>query len=205
VAPNIQGEIPEAHAKRVVFEMVDFLAQASLASRHDFIAAMNAPIGGNPKSQQRWANRVNRSTVPIVADFATSWGKRAKFTMILSLWTPDEHGGATVWNFMVKSDGPGTEQKSKGPFWRFSNHALVRLVQRSGATDAIKLMQVMREVAKSVGDGMASAMLMKGDGQLLHVKFKGGYAVIDWPDNSDVAVLKTILGPDMAVPLPGLH
>ena len=205
VSLNIVGEIPETHAKRVVGEMVDFLTQASAFYIGRLSAAMKQPIGGNPKSQQRWAERVNKSTVPILVDFATLWGKRAKFAVIISIWRQDEFGGATVWNYMATSEGPGTEKRGAGPFWRFSNHALVRLVQRSGATDAAKLMLAMRAVAVVVGDTMAARGLTRGDKQVLHVPFDKGHAVVEWPGDSDLAVVKTILGPDMAVPLPGLH
>ena len=193
-------DIPDQHAKRVVGEMVSFLESVSAMYNEKLIAAMFRPIGGNPKSQQRWADRVNKATTPILVDFATSWGKRAKFSMIISVWRPDEWGGATVWCFFTVSDGPGTQKRKSGPLWRFSQHALIRLVQRSGATDAVLLMLAMRAVAPAVGDGMANAHLKPGDGQILHLKFDGGIAVVEWPADSDVAVVKTILGPDMALP-----
>ncbi len=205
IAENLVGDIPDIHAKRVVGEMVEFLVSVSETYKDKLVDAMLRPIGGNPKAQQRWADRVNRSTVPILADFATAWGKRARFAVVISVWMPDAGGGATVWNYTMTSDGPGTEKRKKGPFWRFSNHALVRLVQRSGATDSVKLMRAMRKVAGVVGDGMADANLTKGDGQVLCIKFDGGHAVVEWPADSELAMVKTILGPHMAIPLSGLH
>ena len=178
---NIVGDIPDAHAKRVVGEMVEFLSSVSTLYRDRLVNAMRQPIGGNPKSQQRWADRVNKSTLPILADFATAWGKRAKFAVVISVWNPDEWGGATVWNYMTVSEGPGKEKRTKGPLWRFSQHALVRLVQRTGATDAAKLMLAMRKVSEVVGDGMAAVGLTQGDRQILHLKFDGGHAVVEWP------------------------
>jgi hypothetical protein len=200
VQPGLIGPIPDLHAKRVVGEMVEFLEAVSATYNQKLTAAMMRPVGGNPKAQQRWADRVNRATTPVLVDFATTWGKRAKFQMILSIWTPDRWNGATVWTFFLYSDGPGTEKRKNGPLWRFSQHALIRLVQRSGATDAVRLMLAMRAVAPAVGDGMANARLKPGDGQILHLKFNGGIAVVDWPGDSDVAVVKTVLGPEMALP-----
>ena len=198
-------DIPDLHAKRVVGEMVSFLEGVSAMYNERLAAAMLRPIGGNPKSQQRWADRVNKATIPVLVDFATSWGKRAKFSMVINVWTPDQWGGATVWAFFAYSEGPGTEKRKNGPLWRFSQHALIRLVQRSGATDAVLLMLAMRAAAIAVNDGMANVRLMPGDGKILHLKFDGGIAVVDWPADSDVAVVKTVLRPDMALPGLGGH
>jgi len=59
VDPNLIGEIPEIHAKRVVGEMVDYLNAVSELYKKRLVDAMIQPIGGNPKSQNRWAARVN--------------------------------------------------------------------------------------------------------------------------------------------------
>ena len=61
-------------------------------------------------------------------------------------------------------------------------------------------MLAMRKVAVIVCDGMMNVRLKAGDGQILHLKFDGGIAVVEWPAGSDVAVVKTVLGPDMALP-----
>ena len=204
VIPAIQhgliGPIPDLHAKRVVGEMIEFLEAVSAIYSEKLATAMSRPIGGNPKAQQRWADQVNRVTTPILVDFATSWGKRAKFYMHISIWTPDKWNGATVWSYFIFSDGPGTEKRKSGPLWRFSQHALIRLVQRSSATDAVRLMFAMRKVAPVVSDGMMAHLLKPGDGQVLHLPFAGGIAVVDWPADSDVAVVKTVLGPNMGLP-----
>lgn len=205
IDPRIVGDIPDAHARRVVAEMLDFLNSVSNTYRAQLVSALSRPIGGNPKAQRRWADRVNKSTTPILVDFETQWGKRARFNVVVSVWVPDDFNGATVWCYLLLSEGPGTEQRKIAPFWRFSQHALTRLVQRSGATDAAKLMHAMRKVAVAVADGMTDVKLMQGDGKVLHLKFDGGCAVVEWPENSELAVVKTILGPDMRVPLPGLH
>ena len=200
VQRGLIGDIPDLHAKRIVADMLEFLNSASMVYANRLAAAMNRPIGGNPKAQQRWADRINEATAPVVVDFATTFGKRAKFQMLLSIWTPDQWNGATVKIYLVSSDRPGTEIRKSGFLWRFSEHALVRLVQRSGATNAVRLMLAMRKVAVVVGDGMMNVRLKAGDGQVLHLKFDGGIAVVEWPAGSDVAVVKTVLGPDMALP-----
>ena len=194
------AEIPDLHARRIAGDMVSFLEGVSAKYNEKLVDAILKPVGGNPKSQQRWAGRIRKATTPVLVDFATSWGKRAKFTAVLSIWTSDTWGGATVWAYFLYSDGPGTERRKSGPLWRFSQHALIRLVQRSGATDAIRLMTAMRAVAPAVNDGMMAIRLMKGDERILRLPFDNGIAVVEWPADSDVAVVKTILGPDMALP-----
>lgn len=200
VQPGLIGDIPDLHAKRVVADMVEFLEAVSAVYNERLAIAMSKPIGGNPKSQQRWADHVNAATTPILVDFATSWGKRAKFYMHISIWKPDQWHGATVWSYFIFSDGPGTEKRKAGPLWRFSQHALIRLVQRSGATDAVRLMFAMRKVAPAVSDGMVANLLKPGDGKMLRLPFDGGIAVVDWPADSEVAVVKTVLGPNMGLP-----
>ena len=60
-------------------------------------------------------------------------------------------------------------------------------------------------MGKEMTNAMAGVRLFPGDGKVIYVKFNGGTAVMDWPKDSDLAVVKTILSPDMAHPLPGLH
>src|SRR4029077_6676015 len=103
------------------------------------------------------------------------------------------------------ADGPGTERRRAGPLWRITHHALTRLVQRSGVHDAIKLLAAMREIGREVTNGMADARLLRGDGKILYVKFDGGTLVLEWPNDSDIALVKTVLSPDMAHPVPALH
>src|SRR5580765_870513 len=198
---NIQGEIPDAHAKRVVSEMLEFLYCAAAVLQPALERALRQPIGGNPKAQQKFANKVIETNSPAIIDFATLFGKRCRFGMVISIWNADTRGGALVWQYFVRADGPGTEKRKAGPLWRITHHALVRLVQRSGAHDALKLLDVMREVGKAVTDGMASAHLLRGDGKILYVKFNGGTVVLEWPEDSDTALVKTVLSPDMAHPL----
>src|SRR4029077_9211306 len=195
---NIQGEIPDAHAKRVVSEMLEFLAAVAATLKPTLQRALSQPIGGSPKAQRKFANRVAETRSPAIIDFATLYGKRCKFGMVISAWDPDEYGGATVWHYFVRADGPGTESRRAGPLWRITHHALTRLVQRSGAHDALKLLEAMQEIGKAVTDGMASAYLLRGDGKLLYVKFNGGTVVLEWPEDSDTALVKTVLSPDMA-------
>ena len=118
VDQNIIGEIPEIHATRVVGEMVGYLQAVSLTRIAQLTSAMNMPIGGSPKAQERWAQRIHKASIPMLADFATCWGKRARFSLSLSIWDMDEHGGATVNHYLATSQGPGTERRSRGPLWR---------------------------------------------------------------------------------------
>jgi hypothetical protein len=155
--------------------------------------AMLRNIGGSVKAQQRFIERVQKARSPAVIEIATSYGKRCRFAFLLSLWVRDDFGGAAVWWFFTEAHGPGSEQRNQHMAWRVSRHALVRLVQRAKAHDAFKLLYAMRELAGAVTDAIADAKLVKGDGQVLKVPFPGGVAVVDWPADSDVAVVKTIL------------
>src|SRR4029077_12444726 len=159
---NIQGEIPDAHARRVVSEMLEFLTGAAASFTPALERAVSQPIGGNPKAQQKFIDRVVESGSPAIIDFATVTGKRCKFGMMISIWYVDTRGGAMVWQYFVTANGPGTEQRRAGPLWRITRHALARLVQRSGAHDAIKLLATMRKIGKVVTDAMAGAYLLRG-------------------------------------------
>ena len=77
--------------------------------------------------------------------------------------------------------------------WRISRHALVRLVQRAEAHDALRLLAAMRGMAGPVMDAIAGGKLGAGDGQTLKVPFPTGIAILEWPEESPVAVVKTIL------------
>jgi hypothetical protein len=59
--------------------------------------------------------------------------------------------------------GPGAEKRAAAVGWRISRHALVRLVQRSQAHDAVKLLSVMRVMAKAV-------LIALGDSDLIEDK-----------------------------------
>ena len=104
---------------------------------------------------------------PAVIEVASSLGKRCKFPFLLSLWEADEHGGATVWWFKAEGRGPGRVEREHCTTWRISRHALVRLVQRAQAHDALKLLYAMRALAAAVVDAMAESALGAGDGQAL--------------------------------------
>ena len=205
IDPNIQGEIPDLHAKRVVTEMLTFLDNASASFDPALKHAINQPVGGSPLAQRRYVERVLDTRSPSIIDVASYFGKRCRFGLMIAIWYRDPGDGASVWQYFATADGPGTEKRTVGPLWRISNHALARLVQRSGATDTIKLLRVMREMGKEMTNAMASARLYPGDGKVIYVKFNGGTAVLEWPEDSSLAVVKTILSPDMAHPLPGLH
>ena len=205
IDPNIIGEIPDLHAKRVVSEMIVFLAKIGASVTPALERAISQPIGGNPKAQRKFAERVRATRSPAILDFATYTGKRCKFGLMLSVWSDDEYGGATVYSYFAHADGPGTERRAAGPVWRITHHALTRIVQRTGAHDPVKLLLVMREMGKVVSDAMASARLVAGDGKILYVRFEGGTVILEWPADSSVALVKTVLSPDMAHPLPGLH
>ena len=51
----------------------------------------------------------------------------------------------------------------------------------------------MRELAGPVLAAIAESSLAAGDGQTLKVPFPGGTAILGWPEDSTIAVVKTVL------------
>jgi hypothetical protein len=202
---NIIGDVPDLHAKRVVSEMLKFLSDLASSLNPALQRAISSPIGGNIKAQKRYIERVRAVRSPALIDFSTYLGKRCRFGMMLSIWYADQNEGATVWQYFATASGPETETRRVGPLWRITNHALIRLVQRSDAHDAVKLINAMRAIGGVVSDAMYKANLQAGDSQVLYVRFANGVCVLEWPAGSDVALVKTILGSDMDHPQSGLH
>ena len=66
-------------------------------------------------------------------------------------------------------------------------------MQRVEAHDALRLLYAMRELAGPVLDAIADSSLAAGDGQTLKVPFPSGVAILGWPEDSTVAVVKTVL------------
>lgn len=122
-----------------------------------------------------------------------AFGKRCRFTICLSVWEVDDHGGATVWWHSALGDGPGREQRRSTPVWRISRHALARMVQRCGCHDAVRLFAALQAMASAVMVAMVDAQLSSTNSQVLKVPFKSGTAILDWPEDSDIAVVKTVL------------
>ena len=149
VDPQIEGEIPEIHALRVVGEMISFL--------EDIVRHPRASADGGAQEADRGqppvAAQIHRqgASDPLARDHRLRHvhGQACKFGMTVSLWHKDEGSGATVWQYFATADGPGTERRTFGPLWRISQHALVRLVQRSGVTDAELLLKAMREAGQA--------------------------------------------------------
>jgi hypothetical protein len=83
--------------------------------------------------------------------------------------------------------------------WRISRHALVRLVQRSQTHDAVKLLSVMRVMAKAVILALADSGLIEDKPRVLKVPFTGGIAVLELPEPGALIVVKTILPPPLEV------
>jgi hypothetical protein len=76
-----------------------------------------------------------------------------------------------------------------------SRHALVRLVQRSQAHDAIRLHNVMRVMARAVIIVLTDSSLLKDQPGVLKVPFAGGIAVLELSEPGALIVVKTILPP----------
>jgi hypothetical protein len=205
---NIIGDVPDLHAKRVVSEMLKFLSDLASSFNPALQRAISSPIGGSIKAQRRYIERVRSVSVhsPAIIGFSTYLGKRCRFGMMVSIWYADQNDGATVWQYFATASGPETETRRVGPLWRITNHALIRLVQRSSAHDAQKLINAMRAIGGVVSDAMYKGNIQAGDGKVLYVRFTNGICVLEWPKDSEVALVKTILGPDMDHPQPGaLH
>jgi hypothetical protein len=194
VGPYV-GAVPEdRHAERVVGEMLAYLDDFTERARPQLYAAMGQPIGGTVKAQQRFLDKVKASSSPAIIAIGAALGKRCRFSFILSLWEPDKFGGATVWGYVAIGEGPGRVTRDHGPIWRLSRHALVRLVQRSEAHDAIKLLRAMRALAGPVSNAIADDGLLKNEG-VIKVPFPGGVAVVEKPADSEFPVVVTVLPP----------
>jgi hypothetical protein len=79
--------------------------------------------------------------------------------------------------------------------WRISRHALVRLVQRSQAHDAVKLLSVMRVMARAVILALADSCLIEDKPGSIKVPFAGRIDVLELPEPEALIVVKTILPP----------
>jgi hypothetical protein len=190
------GDAPEdRHAERVVGEMLTCLDDFAASVQPQLIAAMTARIPGSVKGQERFVARLIAVPSPAIISVATLLGKRCRFSILLSLWEKDEFGGAKVITCTASADGPGTEKRSSSKRWRISRHALVRLVQRSQAHDAVKLMSTMRVMARAVIPVLADSDLIEDQPGVVKAPFAGGVAVLELPEPGALIVVKTILPP----------
>ena len=188
------GDVPEdRHAERVVAMMLTCLDDFAMTVRPQLDAAMAARIPGSIKGQERFLARLRAVPSPAIINVAGAVGKRCRFTVLLSLWEKDEFGGANVVSCTAVADGPGTEKRGSFVRWRISRHALVRLVQRSQAHDAVKLLDVMRVMARAVIVALTDSGLLEDQAGVLKVSFAGGVAVLELPEPGAVIVVKTVL------------
>jgi hypothetical protein len=183
----------------VVGEMLTCLDDFAMTVQPQLDAAMSAHIPGSIKGQQRFVARLMAIPSPAIINIAAVFGKRCRFHILLSLWEKDEFGGANVICCTAVADGPGTEKRSSSVLWRNSRHALARLVQRSEAHDAVKLLSVMRVMAQAVILALADSGLIKDKPGVLKVPFAGGIVVLELPEPGAVIVVKTILPPPLEV------
>jgi hypothetical protein len=190
------GEAPEdRHAERVVGEMLTCLDDFAATVQPRLDAAMAGRIPGSIKGQERFLARLRGVPSPAIINVAGAVGKRCRFRVLLSVWEKDAFGGANVISCTAFADGPGTEKRDSFVRWRISRHALVRLVQRSQAHDAIRLLNVMRVLARAVIIALSDSGLLEGKPGSIRVPFAGGIAVLELPEPKAVIVVKTILPP----------
>ena len=188
------GEAPEdRHASRVVSEMLTCLDDFAMTVQPQLDAAMGAHIPGSIKGQERFLARLMAIPTPAIVNIAAVFGKRCRFHILLSLWEKDEFGGANVICCTAVANGPGTEKRASFVHWRISPHALVRLVQRSQAHDAMKLLEVMRVMAEAVIIALADSGLVEDKPGVLKVPFAGGVAVLELPEAGALITVKTVL------------
>lgn len=192
VAPFI-GETPEdRHAERIIGVMLDFLDKVTAQVGQQLTQEKLGQIGGSVKSQQRFAERVRNSRSPAIIQFSPNYGSRCRFKLGWAIYERDAYGGAVVSWLLVKGEGPGRVSHGSAPLWRVSRHALARMVQRCEAHDAFALLYRMRELADEVSSAVTERLLA-GDKTTLRVPFAHGIAVVEWPSDSPVAVVKTVL------------
>jgi hypothetical protein len=190
------GEAPQdRHAERIVGEMLTCLEDFAATVEPQLRAAMLTRIPGSVKGQERFLSRLAAVPSPAIIDIAAAVGKRCRFTILLSLWQKDPFGGADVASYTASAAGPGTEKRDSYVCWRISRHALVRLVQRSEAHDAVKLLDVMRVMARAVLVALPESDLSQGKPGSIKVPFTGGVAVVELPAPGELILIKTILSP----------
>jgi hypothetical protein len=190
------GDAPEdRHAERVVGAMLTCLEDFARKARPRLATAMLATIPGSVKGQERFVARLTAVPSPAIIDVGVKFGKRCRFTILLSLWEKDEFGGAEVISCTSSANGPGTERRATSRDWRISRHALVRLVQRSHAHDAVKLLEAMRVMARAVLLVLPDSRLFEDTPGVLKIPFDGGVAVLELPEPGALIVVKTILPP----------
>ena len=118
VGPYV-GAVPEdRHAERVVGDMLTCLDDFAATIEPQLGAAMGARIPGSVKGQERFVARLAAVPSPAIIDVAVAYGKRCKFTILLSLWEKDEFGGANVVSCTASANGPGTEKRASYVCWR---------------------------------------------------------------------------------------
>jgi hypothetical protein len=161
VGPFVGPAPEDRHAERVVGEMLTCLEDFAATVQPQLRAAMGARIPGSIKGQERFIARLRAVPSPAIINVGVMFGKRCRFRVLLSLWEKDQFGGANVIACTASADGPGTEKRASYVCWRISRHALVRLVQRSQAHDAVKLLSVMRVMADAVIIALADSALLK--------------------------------------------
>ena len=96
VGPFVGAAPEDRHAERIVREMLAFLGDLTKQTRPQLDGAMLRRIGGSPKAQARFLERVQNSRSPAIVDIASTFGRRCRFSLLVSLWEADEHGGSTV-------------------------------------------------------------------------------------------------------------
>jgi hypothetical protein len=217
---NVDGEVPDRHAARIVVQMTRWLDAESIricdtveAHRHMFEC-------GSPVAQERYAGRMKKAFGHLVLDQHLKTGKRGKYRLDTHIWVPapPSLGRHCIGGIMLTIDSAGGWRRecvegkwkrrqnrdcSEVPTFLVSAHALQRTAQRSGVKTPFDLLSRLRAIGKVVLD----AELLRTGGTLdglrdnraaLHagtwrLPFDGGVAVCKRDFDEDVPIVVTVL------------
>src|SRR5262245_38963897 len=178
ISPGLR--LDDATAKRFVQGMLNDLAG------HAWKTVRNEPIWaslGNPKGQQRAFRRLCRDPNTLILHAALIDSRsRCRFRMYFIVWNVLKHkqtGGLRLGIDMhiIRGDGPGTVREEDRPVITFSEHALQRLVQRSGISsgqDYLPLLRSMTTSALRLAIALGTAKPEDGEAWPLPVSLPNG-------------------------------
>ena len=107
VQRGLIGDIPDLHAKRIVADMLEFLNSASMVYARPAGGGDEPADRGQPQGAAALGGPDQRSDNACRRGLRHTFGKRAKFQMLLSIWTPDKWSGATVKIYLAFERRPG--------------------------------------------------------------------------------------------------
>lgn len=151
VAPGAGAELSDKFAGRLVDRWLDRIFQIeenTLAKMRRFLG--NGGIGGTPKAQTKFADRLRAEMKDVLLHSALQTGKRAKFKFSFdALLVAPHEDNSNPWLMVNRAistkDGPAHRTvHSEFTVAAFTRHALIRAVQRLGTETTDDLLATVR-------------------------------------------------------------